>query len=346
MAVSAGPPGSSRGGTAGGPTVCAQCAEVLIKMPGCGHPPALRPLLSWSLGWLLEGPWSPEGELGPSCSSWAPCKARALRDVAQSRRHARSARHTAPATPGPGPQPSAGQRLRGARERPHFHASTVFTLSQLCPQRGPRAAPRFADVTSVLFKARRSGAATALTERCPPTASPASCSCPRQPLLSPSPALVPSSLPFSGLPVCTLGKGGVAVCGLCIWLHSAVASPVPGTIRGEQVPTLAVCSRGPSAFPLSRRVLPRTSARGSRGTAAPSAPGSVRRSPRRWPTHGVTSLLTVHVHAGRPPPVPGVWGAPPVISDGQHLSTCLLPICGSSLEKFPPGPLPSFVRWL
>lgn len=243
MAVSAGPPGSSRGGTAGGPTVCAQCAEVLIKMPGCGHPPALRPLLSWSLGWLLEGPWSPEGELGPSCSSWAPCKARALRDVAQSRRHARSARHTAPATPGPGPQPSAGQRLRGARERPHFHVSTVFTLSQLCPQRGPRAAPRFADVTSVLFKARRSGAATALTERRPPTASPASCSCPRQPLLSPSPALVPSSLPFSGLPVCTLGKGGVAACGLCIWLHSAVASPVPGTIRGEQVPTLAVCSR-------------------------------------------------------------------------------------------------------
>lgn len=319
MAVSAGPPGSSRGGTAGGPTVCAQCAEVLIKMPGCGHPPALRPLLSWSLGWLLEGPWSPEGELGPSCSSWAPCKARALRDVAQSRRHARSARHTAPATPGPGPQPSAGQRLRGARERPHFHVSTVFTLSQLCPQRGPsraasagpRAAPRFADVTSVLFKARRSGAATALTERRPPTASPASC--PRQPLLSPSPALVPSSLPFSGLPVCTLGKGGVAACGLCIWLHSAVASPVPGTIRGEQVPTLAVCSRrrGAVCVPAVTEVLPRTSAWGSRGTAAPSAPGSVRRSPRRWPTHGVTSLLSRARACRAPPPRSrGLGGTP------------------------------------
>lgn len=152
--------------------------------------------------------------------------------------------------PPPAPAPSL---LRGSGSgvpgNAHTHVSTVFTLSQLCPQRGPsraasagpRAAPRFADVTSVLFKARRSGAATALTERRPPTASPASC--PRQPLLSPSPALVPSSLPFSGLPVCTLGKGGVAACGLCIWLHSAVASPVPGTIRGEQVPTLAVCSR-------------------------------------------------------------------------------------------------------
>lgn len=212
--------------------------------------------------------------------------------------------------PPPAPAPSL---LRGSGSgvpgNAHTHVSTVFTLSPLCPQRGPRAAPRFADVTSVLFKARRSGAATALTERRPPTASPASC--PRQPLLSPSPALVPSSLPFSGLPVCTLGKGGVAACGLCIWLHSAVASPVPGTIRGEQVPTLAVCSRGPSAFPLSRRVLPRTSAWGSRGTAAPSAPGSVRRSPRRWPTHGVTSLLSRARACGAPPPRSrGLGGTP------------------------------------
>lgn len=222
--------------------------------------------------------------------------------------------------PPPAPAPSL---LRGSGSgvpgNAHTHVSTVFTLSPLCPQRGPsraasagpRAAPRFADVTSVLFKARRSGAATALTERRPPTASPASCSCPRQPLLSPSPALVPSSLPFSGLPVCTLGKGGVAACGLCIWLHSAVASPVPGTIRGEQVPTLAICSRGPSAFPLSRRVLPRTSAWGSRGTAAPSAPGSVRRSPCRWPTHGVTSLLSRARACGAPAPRSrGLGGTP------------------------------------
>lgn len=311
MAVSAGPPGSSRGGTAGGPTVCAQCAEVLIKMPGCGHPPALRPLLSWSLGWLLEGPWSPEGELGPSCSSWAPCKARALRDVAQSRRHARSARHAAPATPGPGPQPSAGRRLRGARERPHFHVSTVFTLSQLCPQHGPsraasagpRAAPRFADVTSVLFKARRSGAATALTERRPPTASPASC--PRQPLLSPSPALVPSSLPFSGLPVCTLGKGGVAACGLCIWLHSAVASPVPGTIRGEQVPTLAVCSRRRGGRLRSRchRGCCRGRPRGALAGPQLRPPPAVCAGPHVGGRHMVSRLCSaVRVHAGRPPP--------------------------------------------
>lgn len=247
--------------------------------------------------------------------------------------------------PPPAPAPS---HLRGSGSgvpgNAHTHVSTVFTLSQLCPQRGPRAAPRFADVTSVLFKARRSGAATALTERRPPTASPASC--PRQPLLSPSPALVPSSLPFSGLPVCTLGKGGVAACGLCIWLHSAVASPVPGTIRGEQVPTLAVCSRGPSAFPLSRRCC-RGRPRGALAGPQLRPPPAVCAGPHVGGRHMVSRLCSaVRVHAGRPPPVPGVWGAPPVISDGQHLSTCLLPICGSSLEKFPPGPLPSFVRWL
>lgn len=79
--------------------------------------------------------------------------------------------------PPPAPAPSL---LRGSGSgvpgNAHTHVSTVFTLSQLCPQRGPsraasagpRAAPRFADVTSVLFKARRSGAATALTERRPP----------------------------------------------------------------------------------------------------------------------------------------------------------------------------------
>lgn len=223
----------------------------------------------------------------------------------------------------PPPPPPAPSLLRGSGSgvpgNAHTHVSTVFTLSQLCPQRGPsraasagpRAAPRFADVTSVLFKARRSGAATALTERRPPTASPASC--PRQPLLSPSPALVPSSLPFSGLPVCTLGKGGVAACGLCIWLHSAVASPVPGTIRGEQVPTLAVCSRqrGAVCVPAVTEVLPRTSAWGSRGTAAPSAPGSVRRSPCRWPTHGVTSLLSRARACGAPAPRSrGLGGTP------------------------------------
>lgn len=222
--------------------------------------------------------------------------------------------------PPPAPAPSL---LRGSGSgvpgNAHTHVSTVFTLSQLCPQRGPsraasagpRAAPRFADVTSVLFKARRSGAATALTERRPPTASPASCSCPRQPLLSPSPALVPSSLPFSGLPVCTLGKGGVAACGLCIWLHSAVASPVPGTIRGEQVPTLAVCSRGPSAFPLSRRCC-RGRPRGALAGPQLRPPPAVCAGPHVGGRHMVSRLCSaVRVHAGRPtPPFQGSGGHP------------------------------------
>lgn len=221
----------------------------------------------------------------------------------------------------PPPPPPAPSLLRGSGSgvpgNAHTHVSTVFTLSQLCPQRGPsraasagpRAAPRFADVTSVLFKARRSGAATALTERRPPTASPASC--PRQPLLSPSPALVPSRLPFSGLPVCTLGKGGVAACGLCIWLHSAVASPVPGTIRGEQVPTLAVCSRGPSAFPLSRRCC-RGRPRGALAGPQLRPPPAVCAGPHVGGRHMVSRLCSaVHVHAGRPPPRSrGLGGTP------------------------------------
>lgn len=317
MAVSAGPPGSSRGGTAGGPTVCAQCAEVLIKMPGCGHPPALRPLLSWSLGWLLEGPWSPEGELGPSCSSWAPCKARALRDVAQSRRHARSARHTAPATPTPGPQPSAGQRLRGARERPHFHVSTVFTLSQLCPQRGPsraasagpRAAPRFADVTSVLFKARRSGAATALTERCPPTVQPGFVPATATPVPLPGPGALQSAV--LGAPCLHTGQRGSRG----VWpLHLASQRGGLSSARDDPWRAGAHAGRllaGAVCVPAVTEVLPRTSTWGSRGTAAPSAPGSVRRSPRRWPTHGVTSLLSRARACGAPPPRSrGLGGTP------------------------------------
>lgn len=210
------------------------------------------------------------------------------------------------------PPAICGAAAQGSPGTPTLSRDAVVTLSQLCPQRGPswaasagpRAAPRLADVTSVLFKARSSAAATALTERRPPPlSSPASC--PRQPLLSPSPALVPSSRPFSGLPVCTLGQGGVAACGLCIWLHSAVASPVPGTIRGEQVPTLAVCvpavTKGAAEDVRVGLSRDRSSVR----------PRQCARSPRRWPTHGVTSLLSRARACGAPPPRSrGLGGTP------------------------------------
>lgn len=117
--------------------------------------------------------------------------------------------------PPPAPAPSL---LRGSGSgvpgNAHTHASTVFTLSQLCPQRGPsraasagpRAAPRFADVTSVLFKARRSGAATALTERRPPTVQPGFVPATATPVPLPGPGALQSAV--LGAPCLHTGQRG------------------------------------------------------------------------------------------------------------------------------------------
>lgn len=137
---------------------------------------------------------------------------------------------------------------------------------------------------------------------------------PGQPLPSPSSALAPSGLLFLGLPVWTLGKRGVVACGLHAWCHSTVArgshpSPVPwDPLRSAGAPAgrLLVLARGPSAFALSRRMPPRTSAcRLAQGRGS-VCPRSVR-GPHVSGRHVVSRLWSaVRVCAGVPPPF---WGS-------------------------------------
>lgn len=123
------------------------------------------------------------------------------------------------------------------------------------------------------------------------------------------------------------------------WLGGPTLLRCPGTLRSAGAPAgcLLVSAWGPSAFPLSRRMPPRTSACRLAQDRGSVCPRSVRGSPRQWPTRGVTSLVSCASVCRGAPAILGVWGASPVINGGRHLSTRLLPICGSSLEKFPFG---------
>lgn len=100
------------------------------------------------------------------------------------------------------PPAICGAAAQGSPGTPTLSRDAVVTLSQLCPQRGPswaasagpRAAPRLADVTSVLFKARISAAATALTERRPPTVQPGFVPATATPVPLPGPGALQSAV--------------------------------------------------------------------------------------------------------------------------------------------------------
>lgn len=215
--------------------------------------------------------------------------------------------------PPPAPAPS---HLRGGGSgvpgNAHTHVSTVFTLSQLCPQRGPRAAPRFADVTSVLFKARRSGAATALTERRPPTVQPGFVPATATPVPLPGPGALQSAV--LGAPCLHTGQRGSRG----VWpLHLASQRGGLSSARddpwraGAHAGRLLASARGPSAFPLSRRCC-RGRPRGALAGPQLRPPPAVCAGPHVGGRHMVSRLCSaVRVHAGRPPPRSrGLGGTP------------------------------------